>query len=442
MATSRRRFHLGIDYGTSMSKIVYMDYGAPGGERASVVVDKKAFRFSSSVGITEDEIILGSSPSGAQGGGIVWHESVKMRVAGEVRKDIARYCHAPTPELPSGLSADDLAALTVWWLITEGRRAVDASLRKLRNPPEIALGMTLGVPMSFFRNKEIRDVFLGIARAGWYLYRNNGSLRGRTLRIDAAQRLLEHARLAVAQGSIPEEEIRDWIRPEAEAAMWWAFQSPAVPEGPYAKMDVGAGTTNASLFRLVGNPKERLAFFGADSRPVGMDAIDEALARWKGMGAEHALSLRGKEEALFAERGAVGACRERFDEILQALKEAWREHVEKNRASHFELKAWRDAKVFVIGGGSLVSAVRREASRYPMDSVRSLTAVDIECPPDLELEGARPVPREALPFVLVAYGLSNIGLSIPKAETPDEIPPLPRMDQRREQLDHKDIYAR
>src|SRR5947208_878660 len=100
MATSRRRFHLGIDYGTSTSKIVYMDYGAPGRERASVVVDKKAFRFSSSVGITKDEIILGSSPSGTHGGGIVWHQSVKTRVAGEVKKDIARYCHAPTPELP------------------------------------------------------------------------------------------------------------------------------------------------------------------------------------------------------------------------------------------------------------------------------------------------------------------------------------------------------
>ena len=47
-----------------------------------------------------------------------------------------------------------------------------------------------------------------------------------------------------------------------------------------------------------------------------------------------------------------------------------------------------------------------------------------------------------LPFVTVAYGLSNIGLSIPEALTPDEVPPMPDRAERRNRLDREDIYAK
>jgi hypothetical protein len=52
------------------------------------------------------------------------------------------------------------------------------------------------------------------------------------------------------------------------------------------------------------------------------------------------------------------------------------------------------------------------------------------------------VPKNELPFVTVAYGLSYIGLSIPEAFTPDQIPPLPEMPKCRMRLDRDDIYAK
>jgi hypothetical protein len=47
-----------------------------------------------------------------------------------------------------------------------------------------------------------------------------------------------------------------------------------------------------------------------------------------------------------------------------------------------------------------------------------------------------------LPFLAVAYGLSNIGLSIPEVFTPDQIPPMPDLDEQRLRLDSDDIYAK
>ena len=47
-----------------------------------------------------------------------------------------------------------------------------------------------------------------------------------------------------------------------------------------------------------------------------------------------------------------------------------------------------------------------------------------------------------LPFITVAYGLSNIGLPIPEALTPDQIPPMPDKNERRERLDRDDIYGK
>jgi hypothetical protein len=433
---TRRRFHLGIDYGTSTSKVVVRDYGAPGGERASVLVATDGFRFSSSVLSVGDELFFGKNRGAAIPGR--WYDSIKMRVAGEVKGDLARYCYPAMQPLPTGLTAGDLATLTIWWLIGLGRTAVESLAPRIAESG-IALGMTVGVPMSFFRDPTINAAFLRIARTAWLLHRRIGNVVDGRIAVSDAKNALQSIRSATDVKPVPEDEVRDWIRAEAEAAMWWPFQSPAVPSGPYCKVDIGAGTTNASVFRLEGTPRERIAFFGADSQPFGMDAIDDALGRWKG---SEGVALRASENAMFEEQGSVGVCRDVLDGITGALREAWREHRRKNGAWPAEMNAWRQARVFIIGGGSLVVPVRREVARYPMDPMRSLEIMDIECPVDLDLVGARPVPPSDLPFLLVAYGLSHVGLAIPMAETPDQVPALPPRDDRRARLDHDDIYAR
>lgn len=270
----KRRIHLGIDYGTSTSKIVFRDYGAPGGEVAVLVLRDGSFRIPSRICVTNDQLVFGDNRTASEGCHIF--ESVKMQAAAAVSRN-SSYYFGPVKKLPDGFTSVDLAALTVWFLISEGHRAIATYLGG--NMEGVAIGMTMGVPMAFFKDQRLRSSFLMIARRAWALYREEGLL-GVVLPIDKALRILDQH----PTGGLPvtpQYDVRDWIRSEGEAAMWWPFQSPAIAAGPYAKVDIGAGTTHSSLYRIFGNnrtPKTGIAFFGAVTVPVGMDAVDSAIA--------------------------------------------------------------------------------------------------------------------------------------------------------------------
>ena len=435
-ASPKRRVHLGIDYGTSTSKIVLRDYGAPGGEAAYVVLREGSFRIPSRVCVTANELIFGDDRRGAEECDI--YESLKMRVAVEVTGD-QKYYFGPLIELPSGFTAHDLAVLTMWFLISEGHRGIAEYLKGRMEG--VSVGMTMGIPMAFFKDQQLKASFLAIAKQAWALYRNEGII-GSTLLLEKAHRLLEKYRSASATPT-PDYEVREWIRSEAEAAMWWPFQSPAIAAGPYAKVDIGAGTTHASLFRIVekNGVKTALAFFGAVSVAVGMDAVDSAIAESQQLGGD-CLSLRGLEESILATDGkARGSLITVKEEIYEAYRKAWIETYQKINQTVAELTAWRSHRVFVIGGGSLVSSLV-ETNRVHPGFHTALELAVLESPADLGHINNTKVSKNELPFVFVAYGLSNIGLSIPEAFTPDQIPPLPNKTGPLLQLDRDDMYAK
>lgn len=430
--------HLGIDYGTSMSKIVFRDYGAPGGERAVVVLRDGTFRIPSRLCATDTDLLFGdnrSTPADCNA-----YESIKMRVAAETTGNPGYY-FGSLRDLPKELNAADLATLTVWFLISEGHRAVAAHVK--RDMERVRIGMTMGIPMAFFTDGQLRCTFLGIARRAWLLYRGEGLL-GEMLPISTALQVLRKYPAAAVPGT-PEAEVRDWIRSEGEAAMWWSFQSPAIAAGRYAKVDIGAGTTHSSLFSIFGSvetPKRALAFSGAATVPVGMDAVDRAIAESEGLDGDF-LTLRGSEQSILqTNAGARAAVRPVCEQIYDAYRRAWIQTFHKIKGYPAELSAWRDHKVFVIGGGSLVRAFVEAFRVHPSGANPKLPLVHLEQPPDVVRADGRAVSADELPFMTVAYGLSNIGLSIPEALTPDNVPPMPDITERRKRLDHEDIYAK
>jgi hypothetical protein len=291
-----------------------------------------------------------------------------------------------------------------------------------------------------------------MARVAWALFRHGPTLHDGRLDFKRARQCLDEGYDAVRADPIAEDEVRFWVRSEAEAALWWAFRSPQVPDGPYAKVDIGAGTTNASVFRIVAEhqdgeggghwTKVKMAFFGADSKSTGMDAVDERLAKWRGIDVSRSSELRGREEHLFVDREAQRVCAPVFEEMHAALREAWSQKYRLDHWSMAEQRAWHErAKVFLLGGGSLVEEARGRVTPMPFNGARRLPVVNLESPPDLWLKGAS-VPREALPFVLVAYGLSVLAPPIPMVETPDEIPPMRPSGPTLRRLNHEDLYSR
>src|ERR1044071_204527 len=208
-----------------------------------------------------------------------------MRVAGEVKRNYKQYCYGLLPTLPNEFSARDLAILSVAFLITRGKEAIKEHLKN--SSSQVVIAFTLGIPMSFFDDGELRQAYLKIATTAWELSKIFSVKDG--LRFEDASHHLNLAKQAVGdQRAVASDSVKDWIRSEAEAAIWWPFASPSISDGPYAQIDVGAGTTNISIFRIVPRhydgswQKASVSFFGATSPPVGMDAFDKAIAEWKG----------------------------------------------------------------------------------------------------------------------------------------------------------------
>jgi hypothetical protein len=71
-----------------------------------------------------------------------------------------------------------------------------------------------------------------------------------------------------------------------------------------------------------------------------------------------------------------------------------------------------------------------------------VSTLDLGHPDDLQMMDGTPVQTDDLPYVTVAYGLSNIGLAIPEVDTPDKIPDLPPAQAALKKLDLDDIYAK
>lgn len=440
---ANRRIHLGIDYGTSTSKIVLMDYGAPGGRRAralmneagscrlpsTVLLDGVTLRFGVGTGLTSARAEAVKSHTS-----VTIYESLKMRVAAEAKGHLDAHSTA----LPHGLSAADLATITVARLIEKGAEAARAE-----HGNGLKFGMTLGVPMSFLADMQLRSVFLRIARTAWHLWRSD-ALRSDELEIEKVRQLLTDAHAVVDASSV--SDIRDWIRSEAEAAMWWTVQSPSVRAGAYAKVDVGAGTTNASVFRIGERYsdgawiKDSLRFFGAKSEGVGMDAIDTALAACCGLPSSLWFEMRGREEQLLSKQPKTRrACEKVLSRIRRVFEDAWMRGYSKYRASHPEVEKWEKACVFAIGGGSLVSAIREKMREHPQNGPQ-LRILNMECPSDLELGTGD--PHSTLPFLNVAYGLSTLTGEIREVESPDEIGSIPDDGDRLARLNHEDVYAK
>lgn len=428
-----KRFHLGLDYGTSASKLVFRDFQAPGGEKAYVIFRKKGYRIPAAVGVTTSDLIFGCIPD-AKRTEVQWLESIKMRVAGAAKREYEKYCFVPCPKLPEGFSEQDLAILSVWFLLSVGHQAITAQQSGRRfwplmfggsDAPAFKLSMTMGIPTSFYDDRQLRESFLHIARVAFQLYQQ-GTMEGEVISRIQARRNLDSAIAAVySEPAIVEKDLRDWIRMEAEAALLWPFQSPAVPEGPYAKIDIGAGTTNASIFRIVADPgtgyktRERIAFFGACSKPSGMDAIDRSILVAAKLDNRDLSSIRGQEEILIERAGIASALRPTLEAIDSAYSEAWRRALPKLSAPA-EQSAWTNHSIFFIGGGSLVSTVTDYLQGRTLQGGGAHVRVDLQRPDDLYVKDLRVSPVD-MAFLAVAHGLSNPLIAIPVVDAPHEV---------------------
>lgn len=268
----RRLVHLGLDYGTSWSKMVFRDYEGRGREQSHVVFEngearrRGEFRFPSLVCLFDGRLWFGSQAAerGEHDNSTTW-SSVKIRMA------LPEHYYGVDVAPPDALAFDDLAALSVAYLLQHGRRDVVSFAD--RYDSNARMSFTLGVPMSDFDNADLRDRFVDVARVASAIERSDAAPDLRNgIRVSEGRALIDSARQRLAGSQEPDP--RQWVRPEVEAALLWAFRSPVTEPGRlHAAVDVGAGTTSSSFFFVTKAHvdgewiKHGLAFYGAACLP-------------------------------------------------------------------------------------------------------------------------------------------------------------------------------
>jgi hypothetical protein len=290
--------------------------------------------------------------------------------------------------------------------------------------------------MSFYEDDVLRKTFLEIALAARAIYHYCGRMTNGHIGHEEARSLLRERRELPTGNGLADIDVRNLVRSEAEAAMCLTVKSPAVNEGPFAEVDIGAGTTHASIFSILPHfngqrwLKERLAFFGARSEPFGMDAVDAALAERQGISLDNCLSLRGTERDAFRRVGVY-----RLVQTLESLREAyllaWRRSVPKLHRP--ELESFKNHQVFVTGGGSLIPDIETIFTRHAAGYEQRLRIRHLNKPHDLHTTDGRAIQVDDLPFMVVAYGLTFDAQEVPETFTPGQIaqanrPTAPRVD--------------
>ncbi|MCE7963092.1 MAG: hypothetical protein DYH05_11425 [Acidobacteria bacterium ACB1] len=320
-----------------------------------------------------------------------------MRCAGEVADKVDEFFFGKLNDIPFNLSSEDIVTLTIWRLVSIGHLAAV----KISGNTDFRMGMTLGVPMSFLDDNELRDLYLKIARVAYRLYTNHGPIGLDMIGVELAVELLNGCRAAVdKQPPIPESNRRNWIRSETEASMFWSFKSPATPVSPFFCADIGAGTTDSCAFMINDDlinghrVKDNIVFFGAHSHPVAMDAFQftEDEDEW-------CREVRG---------GLVCSAQKAFSRLMGNV---------------FSVNQWSDPKLIILGGGAMNAKLCMALQKHPMVNFRDtdLSILDLLTPTDLvRLDGTAVKPSDVV-FTSVAYGLAQLGEAVPLAERPSEV---------------------
>lgn len=427
--TRRRRYHLGLDWGTSTTKMVLRDYDEPGSSHGRAYVlrpSRGGYRYPSTVTLAEGKLWFGDEAEARRGAGRTWDS---LKAAAAVQRGWAN----EVEDLP-GVTLEELSALSIAHYCCVGFADAERHASSRRATPR--MGMTLSVPVASLQIPTTQEAYQRVAAAGYRL----GAIQREDPQGRSPGELipkLRDARAGALEG-LDDLAFDTYLRAEVVAAMVWPFMSPRVGEGPYTVIDIGAATTNASWFRIHGGRdvdgvhrrKSSMAFFGASTRRPGMDHFDQILAEM--LGKDDPVSLRGSEERLLKRVRDTGALRSVTEKYYETWAEARRNAWPKaNRLTH-----WENLQILVVGGGSKIDIIQKQFDQLPgyfRANLKKFKHVgNPGVPGDLwELSGRGTAFSEEATFLLVAYGLSFHSGDMPDVSLPSQVSPFRHEEFRR-----------
>jgi hypothetical protein len=214
----------------------------------------------------------------------------------------------------------------------------------------------------------------------------------------------------------------------------------------YVTIDLGAGTTDVGIFRLTAYKEKdrrsltrRIPFYSAMTDLAGCDSIDERL--YESSGAQPAAfdrlrgAVRASKSQLCSDVGTdevemFGGWKVTRDSLQEAIRPtadrsfkhyqtAFGQAYKKDRNQCF----WEELKVFVMGGGSMIPAFRERFWAPPRPIVTDVDLWDVDSMEGAKVVGASDseLSETEIPFLVVANGLSFSPAWMPELVTPDGV---------------------
>jgi len=419
----KRQYHLGLDWGTSATKLILRDYAK--GETAFVLCldkERRRYRCPSTVVMNNWKLYFGFESITRRAGAQVVVEAIK--------KDIYRAI-MDKQAVDDATEKEELATLYLAHIISAAvNRAEEHATRA---GEKAVMGMTLGVPAEELEQSKLRNAYVLLARTAYELAVNIGyDPQGKSYAEckhalkDAKERINQRDSVKSPGDSI----YAQWLRPELAAAMYWAVKSPKIQSDLYTCVDIGAWTTNASYFRIhdAGQGQKGIAFYGGACSPPGMIRLLEDIGR-KQVPSQEYFQLFDKEDHYLRNPEYKNDIESFRDDCFTVWESGFGKAYEKEKVQ----SAW-DGKlnVMVVGGGSKVQKVKEIYSkRFPNVAWRApKPVIDLGMPTDLyEFPKEGVIPRNKFAgddhlFFLVAYGLSVHSMDFPETTLAPQVKPF------------------
>lgn len=461
---------VGLDFGTSGTKVVVRDLWSNRAEPLMFADDSSthaAFILPSSIRVDEGRLYFADAAEDRRRSGQLFR-GFKMCLACELGLNACQISQCPNNAFSEGrfritktcensvLSAKDL---TVWYLAYVQGRIAEYLHNRYGHAADLKVWTNIGAPIDQESVAGAKAEFTRIAYLSQCL--SNVVRNGIPLEdVIEAQTDLESKSLVV-----PDETERTiFVQPETATGLMAFLKSTAAAPGLYAIVDVGAGTTDVSFFRLslpvrfgmstaqmqsAAMGTEKMAFYEAKTRMVGSANIDTAIAKIlaKRSALDHEILERARTiketfDNWSTATSQTALSKTQFTAAAAPTVDAIFDVYRQTNCAAFKKEAiqsrWSNFSVFLLGGGTRLSLVQTKfRSCKPSHVNRRVTIERLASPEDLKIGD-----RADFGILAIGYGLSYAPVEFPIIFRPPEVEPLQAKAVVANIPDRDDLYPK
>lgn len=349
-AVRQRSIIVGVDFGTSTTKVVWHDttedvyevfqWKTGKGQKTSALLP-------SMIAVRKGRVWFGHEAAALPDAElrIPW---IKVCVLCRNNESVCRHCaHAPERGVvalgpQSRVSAQGLASLFLAYVIG----TVETRLSERYSGEHLILQWNVGCPVDHLDSLRARGTYEAMSHFAW-------QRRSRSSNPISVEEACATDRDIAALQPGEESELPVHIRPETHAGIMAFLQSPHAEERPYVIVDVGAGTTEVSMLLHAQNRAELghpffVNYLSDRTLGVGSGDIDRELAERWGVDPETARMRKESGEKPVQRPEAVDRIFKGYREVCCGVA-----------AKKLLPPAQREYDLFILGGGGRMQAVRQ-----------------------------------------------------------------------------------